>query len=198
LLTNETPTRTQIQTGKSNLWRGLKIFSRKAKHSSGMGKMDRCTEQEKPSDRTGNQNGQDDAGHRAVKSKDRTKVACRQPGPSLLHASKNRSENKGMAHTTTGKNRNTCSVSNRPDRRRFWRRKGSSRGGTAARTNERRKIRRPGKKSIAEDESCAQNENQPRLGPDQKQLRGAEGKALVNKPSRTEQEEWQRFTRERL
>jgi hypothetical protein len=40
-------------------------------------------------------------------------VACRQPGLSLLRVSKNRSENKGMAHTTTGKNRNTRSVSNR-------------------------------------------------------------------------------------
>jgi hypothetical protein len=39
-------------------------------------------------------------------------VACRQPGPSLLRASKNRSENKGMAHTTTRKNQNTRSMSN--------------------------------------------------------------------------------------
>jgi hypothetical protein len=78
-----------------------------------MGKTDRRTEQEKPSDRTRNQKRQDDAGRRAVKSKDRTKVACRQPRPSLLCARKNRSENNGTAHTTTGKNRNTCSMSNR-------------------------------------------------------------------------------------
>jgi hypothetical protein len=97
-----------------------------------------------------------------------------------------------MAHTTTGKNRNTRSVSNRDQ---TGDASGAERGLHA---EEQRPEPTSGGKSIAEDESCAQNENQPRLGPDQKQLHGAEGKARANKPSRTEQEERQRFTRERL
>jgi hypothetical protein len=40
-------------------------------------------------------------------------VACSQPGLSLLPASKNRSKNTGTVHTTTGKNRNPWSVTNR-------------------------------------------------------------------------------------